>query len=163
MSIDPLRARLLKAGKETKGPVVYWMSRDQRVGDNWALIFAEQAARAQKAPLWVVFCLVPQFLSAGHRQYDFLLSGLEELAGRLAEAGIPFQVLAGDPAAKIPEFIDACRAGLLVTDFDPLRIKRQWKQAVSERTLRVKCGRILTIRLAKVEQRLLKRSAGEQT
>ena len=25
--MDPLRVRLLKAGKETKGPVVYWMSR----------------------------------------------------------------------------------------------------------------------------------------
>ena len=131
--MDPLRARLLKAGKETKGPVVYWMSRDQRVQDNWALIFAGQAARERKAQLLVVFCLVPQFLTAGRQQYKFMLRGLEELAGRCAEIGIPFHLLAGDPAEKIPEFIGACRAGLLVTDFDPLKIKRQWKDAVSQR------------------------------
>jgi deoxyribodipyrimidine photo-lyase len=131
--MDPLRVRLLKSGKKAKGPVVYWISRDQRARDNWALIFAEQAARKQKAPLLVVFCLVPQFLFAGRRQYEFMLRGLEELAGRFAEIGIPFHLLAGDPTEKIPEFIGACRAGLLVTDFDPLRIKRQWKQAVSQR------------------------------
>ncbi|MBA4397394.1 MAG: hypothetical protein C0394_08430 [Syntrophus sp. (in: bacteria)] len=45
--MDPLRARLLKAGKEKKGPVVYWMSRDQRVDDNWALIFARSADLAR--------------------------------------------------------------------------------------------------------------------
>jgi len=131
--MDPLRARLLKAGKERKCPVVYWMSRDQRVEDNWALIFARQTAREQKVPLWVLFCLSPQFLNAARRQYEFMLRGLEELAERLAEIGIPFHLLAGDPAEKIPEFIGACRAGLLVADFDPLRIKRQWKQAVSQR------------------------------
>jgi deoxyribodipyrimidine photo-lyase len=131
--MDPLRARLLKAGKKTKGPAVYWMSRDQRLEDNWALIFAEQAARDQKVPLLVVFCLVPQFLGAGQRQYEFMLRGLEKLAARFAEIEIPFHLLAGDPAENIPEFIGACRAGLLVTDFDPLRIKRQWKQAVSQR------------------------------
>jgi len=169
--MDPLRARLLQVGKETKGPVVYWMSRDQRIDDNWALIFARQAAHEQKAPLLVAFCLVPQFLTAGRRQYEFMLRGLEELAGRCAEIGIPFHLLTGDPAENIPEFVAAHKAALLVTDFDPLRIKRQWKQAVlqrisipfyeidahnivpcwlaspkqefSARTLRIKYGRIL--------------------
>lgn len=131
--MDPLRARPLKTGKEKKGPVIYWMSRDQRIYDNWALIFAGQAARVQKTPLLVVFCLVPQYLTAARRQYEFMLRGLEKLAGRIDEIGIPFQVLAGDPAEEIPALIGACRAGLLVTDFDPLRIKRQWKQAVSQR------------------------------
>jgi deoxyribodipyrimidine photo-lyase len=131
--MDPRRARLLKAGKERKGPVIYWMSRDQRVEDNWALIFARQTAREQKVPLLVVFCLSPQFLNAARRQYEFMLRGLEELAQRLAEIGIPFHLLAGDPVEKVPEFIGACRTGLLVTDFDPLKIKRQWKEDVSQR------------------------------
>lgn len=131
--MDTLRARLLKAGEETKGPVVYWMSRDQRLRDNWALIFAGQAAQERKAPLWVLFCLVPEFLGAGRRQYEFMLRGLEELAGRCADTGVPFHLLAGDPAQDIPEFIESHKAAVLVTDFDPLRIKRQWKQAVSER------------------------------
>ncbi|MDD5171287.1 MAG: deoxyribodipyrimidine photo-lyase [Syntrophales bacterium] len=131
--MNPLRTRLLKAGRDTKGPILYWMSRDQRVQDNWALIFARQTARERKAPLSVLFCLVPQYLNAAPRSYDFMLRGLEELSLSLAEQGIPFHLLLGDPAKKIPEFIDALRAGVLVTDFDPLRIKRQWKDAVRKR------------------------------
>jgi deoxyribodipyrimidine photo-lyase len=131
--MNPLRTRLLKAGRDTKGPVVYWMSRDQRRRDNWALIFAMQTARERKAPLLVLFCLVPQFLNANQRSYEFMLRGLEALALSLAEQGIPFYLLMGDPAERIPEFIDACRAGVLVTDFDPLGIKRQWKDAVIKR------------------------------
>ncbi|MBP1668958.1 MAG: Deoxyribodipyrimidine photolyase, type, partial [Bacteroidetes bacterium] len=38
--IHPKRIRKLKDGNPGKGPVVYWMSRDQRVNDNWALSFA---------------------------------------------------------------------------------------------------------------------------
>lgn len=38
------RARILKEGKMGAGPVIYWMSRDQRVQDNWALLFAQEKA-----------------------------------------------------------------------------------------------------------------------
>jgi deoxyribodipyrimidine photo-lyase len=43
--INPKRIRKLKDGKQEKGPVVYWMSRDQRVQDNWALSFAVEKAQ----------------------------------------------------------------------------------------------------------------------
>ncbi len=33
------------------GPVCYWMSRDQRVNDNWALLFAQETALNARAPL----------------------------------------------------------------------------------------------------------------
>jgi hypothetical protein len=33
------------------GCVVYWMSRDQRVQDNWALLYAQQEALALGVPL----------------------------------------------------------------------------------------------------------------
>jgi deoxyribodipyrimidine photo-lyase len=125
------RARQLSQGKERRGPVVYWMSRDQRLQDNWALIFARQAARERKAPLLVVFCLVPQFLNAAGRAYAFMLQGLEELEASLTEKGIPFQLITGEPGKAMPRFVEAHRAGVLVTDFDPLRIKRQWKEAVA--------------------------------
>jgi len=35
------RVRLLSEGKKIKGPVIYWMSRDQRAFDNWALLYAQ--------------------------------------------------------------------------------------------------------------------------
>jgi len=32
------RLRILKKAKEKAGPMVYWMSREQRARDNWALL-----------------------------------------------------------------------------------------------------------------------------
>jgi deoxyribodipyrimidine photo-lyase len=61
------RSRIIREGKSLRGPVVYWMSRDQRVRDNWALLFAQEYALQRKSALIVVFCLVPEFLNAAIR------------------------------------------------------------------------------------------------
>ena len=71
MNVD--RVRALKDGSKREGKVVYWMSRDQRVEDNWALLYAQELALQMKAPLAVIFCLVPQFLNATLRQFAFTL------------------------------------------------------------------------------------------
>ena len=126
------RARILKAGKERRGPVAYWMSRDQRANDNWALLYAQHLAHKQKVPLFVVFCLVPQFLGATWRQYDFMLTGLREVAQELGEHQIPFYLIRGEPGDEIPKWLKAMEAGLLVTDFDPLYLKRKWKEQVGQ-------------------------------
>ena len=55
--INPKRIRKIKDGNPGKGPVVYWMSRDQRVNDNWALSFAMEKAQDADEPLIVVFTL----------------------------------------------------------------------------------------------------------
>jgi hypothetical protein len=59
--------------------VVYWMSRDQRVQDNWALLYSQKLALEMKVPLHVYFALVPRFLDATLRQFAFLLKGLREV------------------------------------------------------------------------------------
>jgi deoxyribodipyrimidine photo-lyase len=125
------RARLLKAGTRTSGPVIYWMSRDQRVRDNWALLCSQEIALQQHAPVAVIFCVVPRFLDASVRQYGFMLKGLREVEKDMAEKNIPFLLLYGSPEEQIPTFIEKHRAGTLVTDFDPLSIKRTWKAAVA--------------------------------
>ena len=56
------RIRVLREGKTGKGPVIYWMSRDQRAEDNWALLYAQEQAIAHRLPLVVCFLLVPEFL-----------------------------------------------------------------------------------------------------
>ena len=91
------RVRLIKEGKKSKDPVAYWMSRDQRARDNWALLFAQDIAMKQQAPLGVIFCLVPQFLNATVRHYDFMLTGLKTVEEGLSEKNIPFFLLAGAP------------------------------------------------------------------
>jgi deoxyribodipyrimidine photo-lyase len=131
--VDGKRVRRLKTGPERRGPVVYWMSRDQRVRDNWALLFAQALALEKKSPLAVVFNLAPAFLEATVRHYGFMLRGLAEAERALADLSIPFVLLRGEPAGTIPVFLKQIDAAALVTDFDPLRVKRRWKREVGER------------------------------
>lgn len=131
--VNEARVRVLKAGAANAGPVIYWMSRDQRVQDNFALLHAGDLARAKGTPLAVVFCLAPAFLGATLRQYGFMLRGLEETAYSLKHFNIPFFLLMGDPVAEVPAFVERHKAGTLVTDFDPLRIKRAWKTGMAKK------------------------------
>ena len=131
--MNPNRTRLLKGGEEKrKGPVVYWMSRDQRLHDNWALLFSQELAVRRKAPLVVLFCLVPQFLGATMRQYQFMIAGLQEVEKRLAEENIPLVLLTGSPEVEIPTFVRGNDVGVLVSDFSPLKINRNWKAGIAE-------------------------------
>jgi deoxyribodipyrimidine photo-lyase len=109
------------------------MSRDQRVEDNWALIYAQELALELKSPLIVIFCLVDNFLGATIRHYGFMLKGLSQVESSLKKLNIPFILLKGEPAIEIPKLIANLKAGAIVTDFDPLKIKRNWKQAVIEK------------------------------
>lgn len=112
------------------GPVIYWMSRDQRASDNWALEYSRSMADSNDVPLCVVFCLVPGFLGATIRQYGFMIRGLMEVEAALRRRGIGFVLLEGLPEVVLPNFLHKVRAGLLVCDFDPLRVKREWKRRV---------------------------------
>jgi deoxyribodipyrimidine photo-lyase len=131
--INEKRIRLLNDGKEAKGPIIYWMSRDQRVNDNWALLFAQQLALEKKRSLAVVFSLVPRFLDATFRQYDFMLKGLIEVEQELRKLNIPFFLLTGNPAEEIPKFLSEHKSSVLVSDFDSLKIKRKWKNEIAKK------------------------------
>jgi len=100
--------------------------------DNWALLAARELALVDRVPLAVVFCLVPKFLDATMRQYGFMLRGLQEMERNLAEKNISFFLLRGSPGSEIPRFVKKYGVGALVTDFDPLHIKREWKESVKD-------------------------------
>jgi len=125
--IHPLNQR----PPEPKGPVLYWMSRDQRAADNWALLHAQREAWVREAPLVTAFCLVPNFLGATLRAYAFMLRGLAETETALRSLSISFVLLRGDPRHDVPALAERMKAALVVTDFDPLRIKTQWREAVA--------------------------------
>lgn len=112
------------------GPVVYWMNRDQRAHDNWALLFAQEKAIEYKVPLLVVFNLDPYFLGGGIRQFDFKIKGLQEVEKHLHALSIPFIVTTEDAPHGIVDFCAKHKAGLLVTDFFPLRKPRAWIDGV---------------------------------
>ena len=79
ISVKADRIRTLssvKSVKPSEGGVLYWMSRDQRVQDNWALLHARQLADEHGVGLSVAFCMVPGFLGATIRHYGFMLLSL---------------------------------------------------------------------------------------
>ncbi len=127
------RSRLIAPGRGGDGPVVYWLSREQRADDNWSLLFAQQEALDRQRPLVVVFCLVTDYPEATLRHYHFMLTGLVELQQKLAGLGIVLQLLEGSPERLLPPFLADTGAHLLVSDFDPLRIKQGWKKQLRPR------------------------------
>ncbi len=46
-------------GRDNTQCVYYWMQRDMRTADNWALLFAEHLAKERNVPLRVVYVLPP--------------------------------------------------------------------------------------------------------
>ncbi|GFP81816.1 deoxyribodipyrimidine photo-lyase [Phtheirospermum japonicum] len=138
-AVQPGRIRVLKQASNAKptGPVVYWMFRDQRLRDNWALIHAVHQANQWEVPVAIAFNLFNQFKGAKARQLGFMLRGLKKLHSDLRSTlDIPFllfQASCGEAVDNIPSFLEECGASLLVTDFSPLREVRQWKDEICER------------------------------
>jgi deoxyribodipyrimidine photo-lyase len=126
------RIRSLNQERPGPGPVVYWMSRDQRVRDNWALLYAQELALSMGRPLGVVFCLAPAFLGATLRQYGFMLKGLREVARDLDDLNIPFFLLRGNPSQELAHFVENQPVGAVVSDFSPLRLVREWRSTVAK-------------------------------
>lgn len=131
--VDSGRMRNLRGGEAGAGPVLYWMRREQRVNDNWALLQAQDMALELGRPLGVVFCLAPKSAAEGHRHDWFILTGLRQAARALARLKIPFFLLEGDPVREIPAFGARFSAACLVTDCTPLRSARSEEDAVCER------------------------------
>ncbi|GAB6192752.1 deoxyribodipyrimidine photo-lyase [Desulfocastanea catecholica] len=109
------------------------MSRDQRIADNWALLWAQQEALVRRKGLLVVFCLLDDYPGATWPHYRFMLEGLLELPEKLRRLNIGFRLLEQRPEEILPGFLQQLDAHALVCDFDPLRIKQQWKNQLASR------------------------------
>ncbi len=124
--MDLKRVQFLKQTKSIKNSICYWMSRDQRAEDNWALLYAQDMALTYKCKLYAVFNLVKNYLDADSRHYNFMLDGLKEVEKILKDKNIPFIIMIGEPSINILEIINKNKTSTLVTDFNPLKISQQW-------------------------------------
>lgn len=115
------------------GPILYWMSREQRSEDHWPLTYAQEIALAEEKPLIVVFTLMEGYLDANHSHYDFMLRGLKEVAKNLSNNHIPFVLLQGKPLDLLPQFIEEHQISHVITDFVPLKQKRRLQEGVANK------------------------------
>ncbi|KAL7539197.1 hypothetical protein ACHAXR_009092 [Thalassiosira sp. AJA248-18] len=132
--------------------IVYWMMRDVRTVDNWALLFAQSLAIQKEVPLRVVYCLppppdteapegedgappCPADMALTQRHGTFLLDGLKVVADELASAKVPFDVLCPSSRSLVGDSIlsyctnaSSHEALATVCDMSPLRHPRQWTE-----------------------------------
>jgi len=131
--INQKRVRLIQKGSKGDGPILYWMSRDQRVDDNWALLFSYEKALKTKKPLIVLFCLIPEFKEAISRIYSFMIDGLKRIEKKLSSLNISFILKQESPQNLIPTFIEEFNISQLICDFSPLKIKQNWNEIIKDR------------------------------
>lgn len=134
--IDERRIKKITDHAFSGGVVLYWMNRDMRADDNWALLHAREIARAQaeagakNATLMVWYNLVPGFLSGNERAYAFKVAGLKEVEEQLHDCGIPFLVTVDetgkDTVNQLEQIINEYQVSYVVTDMSPLRIQKKW-------------------------------------
>lgn len=127
--VDNRRVQVKNSQPVGSGPVVYAMAREQRVSDNWALLYAQEQAIERGVPLCVLFALGPMFASGTARHNVWMIESLKNVQKNLAQYNIPFFVEIGEWKDAIPAFVDKYDVGELVFDFNPLRPVRQWRDA----------------------------------
>ncbi|NTW71464.1 MAG: deoxyribodipyrimidine photo-lyase [Eubacteriaceae bacterium] len=128
------RMRMLNALQYEKGRnVVYWMSRDQRIEDNWALLYAQKNALEDQSSLSVVFCLVTDYPEAAKSHFDFMMTGLFKLIKKLEAYHIPLHILRGKPDEVLPAYLILSGSSRLVSDFSPLHVNQEWKESVTSK------------------------------
>ncbi|XP_054014335.1 deoxyribodipyrimidine photo-lyase-like isoform X1 [Hylaeus anthracinus] len=123
------RVRLLNNLNDVKEGckgILYWMFRDVRVQDNWALLFAQKTALKNNVALHICYCILPRFLDASIRHYKFLLKGLKEVEVECKALNIYFHLLHGEPKVNILEFVKVFKMGAVIVDFYPLKLPMSW-------------------------------------
>jgi deoxyribodipyrimidine photo-lyase len=120
-SVDTSRIRTVNDVPPGSGPVLYWMNRDQRAQDNWALVHAQHLAFEAHQPLVAAYCLPSKPRGGNARQHRFMVQGLARLEAQLRNLNIPFFLLRGDAVTSVMQFVGEHRIGTVVTDFSPLR------------------------------------------
>jgi deoxyribodipyrimidine photo-lyase len=142
----PSRHRALNSQSLNDGPVIYWMNREMRIHDNWALLYAQQLAESLNQPLIIVFSLFKRFETALNTPEDKMFYrmkiGLKRVSLDSQALSIPFYMLGGDTVSSISKFAQDISAGAVVTDFSPLRAMR---------SLREHLARVLSISFIEVD------------
>lgn len=156
---DQTRSKLLtintalpREKKSLQNPsIFYWMQRDVRTFDNWALLFAQSLAVQNQVPLRVVYALHPPpsetategqdgsppdpaEMALTERHGTFLFEGLQIVAKELSSLQVPFDVVCPTSREAVGETIHShCTSSshnalAVVCDMSPLRLPRKYTE-----------------------------------
>ncbi len=132
--VNEYRVKKHGSYNDEDGDVLYYMQRDQRIHDNWALLYAQQKALELKRPLIILVSIdddlkwYPKTL----RHYDFMMQGLQEIEIECHKLQIAFEVIVGDPEKLVVDYIKKNKIGVFVTDFNPLKYYQKNIKIISQ-------------------------------
>lgn len=131
---DDPRVAILRDGDTAAAArcVLLWAQRAQRATGNLAANLAIELADDLGVPVIAVFALSPGFPRATLRAYHFMAEGIDTLPDAFAQRHIGWELRVGQPPHVVPAAAKDLAAALVVTDLNPLRIGRQWREAVGK-------------------------------
>jgi len=142
--VEPNRVFKLNDKDIIDGEIIYIMSRELRVEDNWAFIFASDIAQKYNKSLKIIILLDPEFYSK--RQHPFLTEGVGFLKGNLTQNNIDYSVV-----KKMPENRDL-NAGGIIVDFNPINIQSEFAQTQNCAVYEVDSHNIIPARIVSNKQ-----------
>jgi deoxyribodipyrimidine photo-lyase len=129
------RNRVIKLNHQPlkTGPVVYWMFRDQRLNQNWALLRAQELALDLKQPLIILIAIKSDLSkNAGTARWFYpMAEGLQQVAIEAQKRGVSLAMLVGDPATDLPVWLSKVKVGAVVCDFSPLLVPKNWQEKLA--------------------------------
>ena len=129
------RTRKLNSNTAKNGPIVYWMNRDMRIDDNWALLYAQHLAEQSNQPLIIVFSLFKSFETAKNTPEDQMFyrlkQGLVKVKDDAKKYNFPFLMLEGETVPTLSTFLKSINAGVCITDFSPLKAMRNLREGLA--------------------------------
>ena len=113
--------------------VLYWMDRQRRFEDNWALYAAFKKAEELNVCLEILYVIPDKFMDANLRTYDFMLKGLQETAEMAYSRGINLKVVVGDVVDEVLNFCKQKQVAAVYTDFVALKLPRKWRNQLAKK------------------------------
>ena len=132
MNKDRIRKLNDKSIDESRDTILYWMDKDRRFFDNWALFAAFKTAKELNKNLEILYVIPDDFMNANLRTYDFMLKGLQETAEYAYLKGINLSVVVGDVVKSILKFVGEKNVGAVFTDFAALNLPKKWRSDLSD-------------------------------
>lgn len=124
------RVCIIKEIDNPKGNVLYLMTRDLRIKDNWALIHSLNIAERNDSSCYIVYPII-DFPNRNKRHYDFVKDALEFVEKESKKLNISFCVLNSD-TNSINEFVNKHKISDIVIDQYPLRMHKDFLKSLEK-------------------------------
>lgn len=133
-TILPERIFKLNDKKIQGGEIFYLMTREFRIKDNWAILFAKQLAKENNQKLNVILHLDKKIYSP--RQIEFMKEGVDFVCKNLAKNGIEYEILShlalaplGRGQGEGVSFLE--NTGAFIVDFNPINLQTKLAKSLN--------------------------------